>query len=351
MQNTLPDEKELYRALTERDPRYEQDAFVCVTSTGIFCRLTCPARKPKPENCVFMPSVKACLEAGYRACKRCRPMQSRVEHDTLVRTLLDALEDDPQVRWSEEKVEALGFDPSTVRRRFLQQFDMTFLQLARQRRLLASFNQLANRGRVIDAQHESGFESASAFRVAFARLLGCAPKDLARKGRLAAYWIPTPLGDMIAVSDEHFLHLLEFADRRALPTELTKLRKKYQGDIGIGEYAPTRQVRKELDAYFAGKSARFDTPLYLHGSEFTQGVWQQLCKIPAGTTISYAELANRIGNPSASRAVARANGANQLALVIPCHRVIAADGSLSGYGGGVWRKQRLIEIEQQYCVV
>ena len=154
---------------------------------------------------------------------------------------------------------------------------------------------------------------------------------------------------MIAVSSAQHLHLLEFVDRKALPAELSKLRKTCNGDLGLGRYAPTEQIDAELDAFFAGDSAVFATPLALQASAFTQEVWQELRAIPAGQTCSYSDIAQRINRPSATRAVARANGANQIALVIPCHRVVGVKGSLTGYGGGLWRKQRLIEIEQQFA--
>jgi AraC family transcriptional regulator of adaptative response/methylated-DNA-[protein]-cysteine methyltransferase len=151
---------------------------------------------------------------------------------------------------------------------------------------------------------------------------------------------------MLAVSDRSSLHLLEFIDRRALPTELKKLRQLVRGGIGIGRHPPTDQIAAELDAYFSGRSADFTVPLALHGSAFTRAVWEELRKIPAGETRSYGDIAKAVGQPSAVRAVARANGANQIALIIPCHRVIGADGSLTGYGGGLWRKQKLIDLEK-----
>ena len=197
-------------------------------------------------------------------------------------------------------------------------------------------------------QHDTSFSGTGAFRQAFANLLGCPPHKLDKKGVLLADWITTPLGDMIAVSSIQHLHLLEFIDRKALPTELTKLRKACNNDLGVGSFGPTEQIRSELSAFFSGKSARFRAPLSLQGSAFTKEVWNELRAIPAGQTRSYSEIAKRVNRPSAVRAVARANGANQIAIVIPCHRVIGADGSLTGYGGGLWRKQRLIEIEQAF---
>jgi AraC family transcriptional regulator, regulatory protein of adaptative response / methylated-DNA-[protein]-cysteine methyltransferase len=152
---------------------------------------------------------------------------------------------------------------------------------------------------------------------------------------------------MIAVSSRSHLHLLEFVDRKGLPVELARLRAASNEGIGIGPLPPSEQAAAELADYFAARSDRFLTPLALAGSAFALQVWDKLRDIPAGETRSYSQIARQIGRPSAVRAVARANGANQIALMIPCHRVIGADGSLTGYGGGLWRKQRLIEIERE----
>lgn len=344
----LPDHDTLYQALLDRDATFDGRAYVCVSSTGIFCRLTCPARKPKPENCTFQETVGACIEAGFRACKRCHPLEPMASADPAIGALLAALDKRPEYRWSEPDIERMGFDLSTIRRSFKRQFGMTFLEMARQRRLRDGFETISNGGKIIEAQLDAGFASASAFRAAFAKLLGQAPGSLDTNPLLFADWISTPLGDMICVTSRSQLHLLEFVDRKALATELGKLGKHAHGRIGIGKTDMSHQITAELAAFFDGTSADFQTPLAYHGPEFTRQVWDELKRIPAGQTRSYSEIANTIGRPSATRAVARANGANQIALVIPCHRVIGADGSLTGYGGGLWRKQKLLEIERQY---
>lgn len=343
----LPDPDTLYAALLARNEYFDGQAFVCVSSTGVFCRLTCPARKPKREHCTFYPTIGDCIEAGFRPCKRCHPLQAAALADPAILALLQALDTRPDVRWSEDCISRLGYDPSTIRRSFKRQFGMTFLEMARQRRLREGFEALAEGGKVITAQHEASFESASAFRAAFSRLLGCAPGELRPNKLLQATWIPTPLGDMMAVSSRSHLHLLEFVDRKALPAELKRLNKASPEGIGIGRMPPSEQAETELAAYFSARSDSFYTPLAVSGSAFTQKVWEALRTIPAGETRSYSDIARQIGRPSAVRAVARANGANQIALMIPCHRVIGADGSLTGYGGGLWRKHRLIEIERQ----
>jgi AraC family transcriptional regulator, regulatory protein of adaptative response / methylated-DNA-[protein]-cysteine methyltransferase len=344
----LPDDDTLYQALLARDERYDGQAYVCVGSTGIFCRLTCPARKPKRENCTFAATPVECIRMGFRPCKRCHPLRAAAGADPVIADLLARLEAEPDRRWSEQDVAALGLDPSTVRRVFRRQFGMTFLDMARQRRLRGSFEVLAAGGKVIEAQLTAGFESPSAFREAFARLLGCRPGDLKPDGALLASWIPTPLGDMVAVCSATHLHLLEFVERKALPRELAVLAGTGRGTIGLGRTAVTERAARELDAFFEGRSARFETPLAPAGSAFSQQVWGLLRAIPAGQTRSYRDIAAALGRPSALRAVAQANGANPVALMIPCHRVIGADGSLTGYGGGLWRKQRLLEIERCY---
>ncbi|WP_136637223.1 bifunctional transcriptional activator/DNA repair enzyme AdaA [Pseudooceanicola onchidii] len=345
----LPDPATCYASFFDSPDMMRGRLWVGVTSTGILCRPGCPARRPKPENCAWFASVPAALDAGFRPCKRCRPTEP-AGADPLVARLSRALEDDPARRWSEGDVSAMGIDPSTARRAFRRALGITFLDYARLRRLQAGARELSRGSRVIDAQLEAGFDSGSGFRAAFARLLGLPPEALATRADalLQADWIDTELGPMIAVADDHGLHLLEFADRPALPRELARLHKAVKGRMTFGRTAPMDQAARELARYLAGDDATFSTPLTYHGTPFTCAVWDALRQIPAGETLSYSALAARLGRPEATRAVARANGANQIAVLIPCHRVVGADGSLTGYGGGLWRKDRLIELERSY---
>ena len=339
---------ELYAALLARDARFDGRAYVGVSSTGIFCRLTCPARKPKRENCTFFEDVASCLDAGFRPCRRCAPLRPAGDLAPAVKTLVDALESDPARRWTEQDVAAMGFDPSTVRRQFRQEFGITFLQMARRRRVRQGVDRLAEGNRVIDAQLDAGFDSGSGFRAALARHLNVAPSSLTDEAPIKAGWIDTPVGPMVAAASSEALHVLEFYDCKDLPRELGVLQKQ-RGAIGVGSTAVTKQIERELAEYFAGTRQTFDTPVAGLGSAFTRGVWQTLTRIPFGTTISYGELAGRIGNRNASRAVARANGSNPIAVIVPCHRVIAADGSLSGYAGGRWRKRWLLDHERRHA--
>jgi AraC family transcriptional regulator of adaptative response/methylated-DNA-[protein]-cysteine methyltransferase len=151
---------------------------------------------------------------------------------------------------------------------------------------------------------------------------------------------------MLAIAGDAGLELLEFVDRRALETELRELRRTLKGAIVPGEHPILRQTKQQLDEYFAGPRTTFDLPLNQRGSAFQLATWSALCEIPYGETRSYSDMARRVGSPGAVRAIGRVNGQNRIAIVVPCHRVIRADGSLCGYGGGRWRKQWLLDHER-----
>ncbi|RVJ83020.1 bifunctional transcriptional activator/DNA repair enzyme AdaA [Sinorhizobium medicae] len=341
----LPNDDILYDALLARSSDYEGQAFVCVKSTGIFCRLSCPARKPKRENSIFFDSVSACVNSGFRPCQRCRPLEQVSGKDPLVKDLLRLLDSRPDHRWTEGDLVRRGFDPSTVRRAFKRSLGVTFLDLARQRRMGEAARQLSVGSSVIEAQIDAGYESPSGFRTAFARLVGEAPAKSQGRVLLFADWVETPLGPMVAVADRTHLHLIEFHDRRALPAEMEKLKRKTLSAVVRGRTPPIDQAERELKNYFAGRSADFRTPLAMDGSAFERQVWAELVAIPAGETRSYSDIARKIASHQEVRAVARANGANCFAILVPCHRCVGADGSLTGYGGGLQRKRWLLRHE------
>ncbi len=349
MTTTLPADETLYAALLARDPAYDGHAFVGVTTTGIFCRLSCPARKPLFANTRYFATVAACYTAGFRPCLRCRPVAQVGAREPVVAMLMARLDAEPERIWSEDDLIALDLDPSTVRRAFRRHIGTTFLDLARLRRTGRGVDRIAGGASVIDAQIEAGFESGSGFRDAVTRLIGDAPTALRGTALLTADWIETPLGAMLAIADTTQLHMLEFFDRKALPDGLARLRQRTGAAIRFGRTPPIDRIAAELAAYFAGTNARFATPIARPAAaNFTASVWTALMTIPPGETRSYSALATAIGRPSAVRALARANGANQIAIVIPCHRVIGADGTLTGYAGGLWRKRWLIEHERRH---
>lgn len=178
-------------------------------------------------------------------------------------------------------------------------------------------------------------------------LLEETPPNLRGTALLRADFIETPIGPMIAIADDHALHILEFLERKALATEVRKLRKATGSAIAPGRAGPIDRIEAELAAYFAGKSSIFETRLAPLGTPFERHVWDALREIPAGSTATYSGLAVGMGKPAAMRAVGRANGANPIAVVIPCHRVVGAGGELTGYGGGLWRKRWLLDHERR----
>jgi len=165
---------------------------------------------------------------------------------------------------------------------------------------------------------------------------------------LEADFITTPLGEMLALADDSQLHMLEFCDLAALENRLKTVQRFTKARIRFGDCRIFEQIRQDLAAYFAGERAEFSVKGALHGSDFSQKVWRFLQKIPAGSTRSYKQQAEAIGRPTAYRAVARANSQNKMAIIVPCHRVIGANGALTGYAGGVARKQWLLAHEEKY---
>jgi AraC family transcriptional regulator, regulatory protein of adaptative response / methylated-DNA-[protein]-cysteine methyltransferase len=341
----LPPTSVMYRALVNRDTTYEGVFFVGVKTTGIFCRPTCPARKPKAENVEYFASSGEALFAGYRPCSRCHPLDKDKQAPELVRRLCEMVERQPTQKISDSELRTMGIDPSTARRQFQRYYGMTFQAYGRARRMGSALHEIRRGESVIGAQIDHGFESASGFWEAFKQVFGAPPSKAGQVRCLYARWIDTPLGAMLALADSGGLHLLEFVDRRGLENEILKLRKRLKCIIVSGTNAHLDTISTEMKNYFDGASVTFTVPLIPAGSAFEQAVWKLLQAIPPGQTWSYSQLAHELGNPNATRAVGRANGRNCLAIVIPCHRVIRADGNLCGYGGGIWRKQWLLDHE------
>ena len=330
-----------YNVFSDKDMRYDGHLFLGVTSTGIFCRPGCPARLPKFENCTFHNSAAEALSSGFRACKRCHPAGGDKQ---LIKTLISLVESKPDLKITNAALNEYGVDPSTARRQFLGRFGMSFIEYARARRLALAAKTLATGGTVLDAQLDAGFESASGFRSAYAKVFGTAPaKDSPEP--LFIDWIDTPMGRMITIVDDEALYLLEFTNRKNMRRQFDRLRKIQNRAVLPGRTKITEAIEVELEAYFAGHLTHFETPLATSGTEFQRQTWDALQTIPHGETRSYAQLAEMIGKPAAIRAVASANANNGLALIIPCHRVIAKNGGLGGYAGGLTRKQQLLDLE------
>lgn len=332
-------------AFLERDAAYDGIFVTGVHTTGIFCRPTCSAKKPRPENVSFFPTPREALLSGYRPCLRCKPLEPAGRPPAWLRPLLAEVEEDPARRWTDRDVRARGIDPERVRRWFRRNHGMTFHAFNRARRLGAALGRVQNGDSVGRTAFDVGYDSLSGFQEAFRRYFGDAPTRLEDATVVRVTRVPTPLGPMLAAATDDALCMLEFVDRRMLPTQVERIRRRLRAVFVPDGNAVTARVQQELDEYFAGDRSVFSVPTQLCGTEFQRDVWSALVEIPYGETRSYAELAKQVGRPSAVRAVGRANGANALAVLVPCHRVVGANGKLVGYGGGVWRKRRLLEIE------
>jgi AraC family transcriptional regulator, regulatory protein of adaptative response / methylated-DNA-[protein]-cysteine methyltransferase len=359
MKTTLPELPPfgvMNEAFRERDASFDGLFFAAVTTTGIFCRPSCPARKPLPGNVVFYATAAEALFAGYRPCERCRPLASASDPEW-VSDLVARVEAEPERRIRDADLRAEGLDPASARRRFQARFGLSFQAYQRARRLAAAFEAIKAGGSLDDAVFDHGYESHSGFREAFSRIFGEAPGKTAKAAAMGRTspaprtdfihlaWIDSPLGPLVAGAVDEGICLLEFTDRRMLEAQAVVLRSRLALPAIPAPHPHLECLKAELNEYFSGSRRGFDLPLHEPGTPFQERVWAALRGIPCGETRSYGELARALGDPAAVRAVAQANGRNRIAILVPCHRVIGADGGLGGYGGGVWRKKRLLEIE------
>lgn len=346
---TLPPPSEMYRALLARDATYDGSFFAGIRTTGIFCRPGCGARKPRRENVEFFASAADAERRGYRACRRCKPLEPSLATPAWAERLLGFAERAGGERIRSDELRAEGIDPVRAARWCRERYGTTFQAWMRSRRLVGALDRIRGGTAVTEAALESGFESESGFRDAFVRLFGLPPTEAAAGGRgvLRVRWLPSPLGPLLAAGSDEGVALLEFVDRRALKSRIAGLRLRFHFPVVPGTNAILDRLEKELEDYFAGERARIEVPLLSRGTPFQAAVWSLLRKIPPGETRSYADIARELGRPGAMRAVARANGDNRLAILIPCHRVIGSDGSPTGYAGGIWRKQWLLAHERE----
>lgn len=344
---TIPSRAEMERAYKQSDANYDGVFFLGVRTTGIFCRPSCGARKPLARNVDFFSTVREALFAGYRPCRRCTPMAAVGKLPAWATPLVSAIDQDPNKRMTDADIRALGIDPARARRFFQKTYGMTFQAYCRGRRLGRALQQICRGTNIDDVALGHGYESHSGFREAFGKTFGTTPGKAGMADCITVTWVESPLGPLIAGATEKKLVLLEFSDRRMLDAQFVTLRRIFKRPIVPGDNAVLGQLRRQLAEYFEGRLKKFTVPLEFPGSEFQRRAWQALLKIPYGRTMSYEELADQIGSPGAQRAVGHANGLNRIGIVIPCHRVVNKNGKLGGYGGGLWRKQALLELERR----
>jgi AraC family transcriptional regulator of adaptative response/methylated-DNA-[protein]-cysteine methyltransferase len=342
---SLPPNEEMVRAYQASDASYDGIFFLGVRTTGIFCRPSCTARKPFPQNVEFFATAQEAEFAGYRPCKRCHPLEISGQLPEWADALLHDLELNPPLRLKDEDLRARGLDPASVRRLFLKRYGQTFHAYTRAKRLGKAFEAIKEGAELDDVALGYGYESHSGFREAFSRLFGQAPGKSRTGECILVSWLETPIGPIVAGATSDGICLLEFTDRKILEAQFSTLQKEFGCAIVPGENEHLVQLEAELKQYFTGERQNFDVPVVYPGTKFQERVWNGLRQIPYGETRSYQELADYIGAVNGQRAVGHANGLNRIAIVIPCHRVVNKDGQLGGYGGGLWRKQLLLNLE------
>ncbi|MHA7129462.1 bifunctional transcriptional activator/DNA repair enzyme AdaA [Algoriphagus namhaensis] len=335
----------MYQAILEKDSSFEGIFYTGVKTTGIFCKPTCTARKPKKENVEFFTDSKTAILKGYRACKVCLPLNPSKQTPEFVNKILSEISSAPSIKLKDYDLVKRGIDPAKMRRWFLKNHGITFHAFQRMQRINTAFKKISTGAKISSVAYDSGFDSLSGFTESFKSIFGVAPSASKKIEMIDLTRIETPLGTMIACAVKEGICLLEFSDRKMLETELKDLSKRLNATIVQGQNSLFEKLEAELQQYFQGKLRKFSIPLVTPGTEFQQEVWNELLQIPYGQTRSYKQQAMALGNPEAVRAVARANGMNRIAILIPCHRVIGGDGKLTGYAGGIWRKQRLLDLE------
>lgn len=341
--NTLCDE--YYQALVDKNVAYEGTFIAGVKTTGIFCRPTCRARKPKPENVEFFGTTKEAMLHGYRPCKVCRPLEKLDETPAYVQALLQEIHAAPSVKITDEHLRLRGLEPSALRRWFLKNHGLTFHAYQRMVRINVAFKRIQRGESITATAFDAGYESLSGFQDSFKAVFGVAPSNSRQQRVIDLTRLETPLGTMMACGVAEGICLLEFTNRKMLETEFRTLAKCLNASVVQGDNPHFELLKQQLEEYFSGRRQEFSVPLFTPGTPFQQAVWGALQTIPYGATRSYQQQAALLDKPSACRAVAAANGLNRVSILIPCHRVIGADGKLTGYGGGVWRKKWLLDLE------
>ncbi len=343
------DSEKLWRAVTSKDNRFDGSFVFAVSSTGIYCRPSCPSRRPRRERVSFFRLPEAAEQAGFRACRRCHPRRA-VAVDPQVevvrracRFIDDNEEDNIDLTTLGERV---GLSAFYLQRTFKNVMGITPRQYSETRRT-SRFKAGIRRGEsVTNAMYDAGYGSSSRLYERATAELGMTPATYSRGGRGAVikYTIAqSSLGRLLVAATEKGICAVRLGDSDA--TLETDLRDEFSAaHIDRNDRPLSEWVREILDR-LAGKQPHVDLPLDIQSTAFQRRVWEELQAIPYGSTRSYAQVAAAIGRPTAVRAVARACATNPVALVIPCHRVIREDKSLGGYRWGLKRKKKLLEKE------
>lgn len=346
----MGDDSELWQAISGRDKAYDGRFVFAVRTTGIYCKPSCAARRPKPANVLFFTTATEAEEAGFRACKRCQPertVHSESQLGLMQRICEYLAEPCERIPTLAELAARFHLSPYHLQRTFKRLVGVTPRRYAEAQRLARLKDGLQHGQPVAEAQYAAGYASSSALYTRATFHLGMTPATYQRGGALLISYttVPSSLGWLLLAATERGLCAVKLGDapeflaedlRREFPAaELERADERFQ------------PWTAEVLAYLNGSPSHFDLPLDIRATAFQLRVWQALQAIPAGSTRTYGQVAAAIGQPKAARAVARACASNAVALVIPCHRVIRADGDLGGYRWGIERKCQLLQQEAQ----
>lgn len=330
---------EAWQAFEARDRSFDERFVVAVTTTRIYCRPSCPARRPKREHVRFYEAGREAADAGYRACLRCKPDEAARDRAALAqaRELIDRAEEPLRL---EQLAKAVGYAPHHFQRLFSRDVGMSPAAYARVGRAERASKALKETSTVTEAIYEAGYSAPSRFYADAAASLGMSPSAWRSGGKgVTIRWTvaDSALGPLlVAVTDKGICRLTFAEDKEALELRFPA--------ATLIEDAEAPLIRAALDAV-AKPEVAHELPIDVSGTAFQQRVWAELRKIPPGETRSYLDIARAIGDPNATRAVGTANGANPVAVLVPCHRVVRNDGSLGGYAGGLDRKRALLAAE------
>lgn len=335
-------------AVVARDKAFDGQFYYSVATTGVYCRPSCAARRPNRVNVQFHATREDAEAAGFRPCKRCKPDQLSLDAQNAARIaeacrIIEASDEEPKL---DELAAAVGISAYHFHRIFKSIVGVTpkaYAVAHRQRRVRDS---LTRSKTVTEAIYDAGFNSNGRFYATSSQVLGMTPTDYRRGGQSAEIKFAIAecsLGSvLVAASGKGVCAILLGDDAEAL---LHDLQDRFPNAELIGGDRKFEQLTAKVIGFIERPGAVLDLPLDVRGTAFQHQVWQALREIPAGTTVSYAEIARRIGKPQSVRAVAAACGANPIAVAIPCHRVVRTDGALSGYRWGLKRKRALIDRE------
>jgi AraC family transcriptional regulator, regulatory protein of adaptative response / methylated-DNA-[protein]-cysteine methyltransferase len=349
--NRIPNDEQLWQAVVSKDARFDGQFVFAVSSTGVYCRPSCPSRRAHRERVRFFDVPEAAEQAGFRACLRCQPQRARVLDPQMelvqrVCTLLNS-SDSETVKLAELASHA-GVSVFHLQRTFKRVMGISPRQYLAARRF-GNFKALVRKGdSVTTALYESGFNSSSRLYEYASEELGMTPATYSRGGRgvnINYTIVASSMGRLLVAMTERGVCAVRMGDTDA---ELEKdLREEFpHAKIKRDDSALREQLQKIL-SHLDNNEPRLDLPLDIRATAFQRQVWDKLRAIPYGQTVSYGDVAKALGKPGAVRAVGRACATNPVALVIPCHRVVREDQSLGGYRWGLERKKKLLAREQK----